>query len=253
MTEVPEHLLKRSQDRRAALALSLERVPERLLASDALYPVLGSLVGREAGSAVPAIVGLPADTSEDRMKALGAAAASSGSVAMVHADDDEEDAPAQQVATAGATVPHVVVTTERLRAARDDLGMAAEGRLGAVSVGTPHASIAELERLLELLGSGRSKVPFYVNVGREQVAVAEDRGLVAALDARDVRIVSDTCTYISPVMDEVDGAVMTDSGKWAWYAPANLGVEVVIGGLEECVRSAVQGRVVRDDSLWADG
>jgi predicted aconitase len=91
-----------------------------------------------------------------------------------------------------------------------------------------------------------------VNVGREQVAEAEDRGLVAALGSAGVRIVSDTCTYISPVMDEVDGPVMTDSGKWAWYAPANLGVEVVIGGLEECVRSAIEGRVVRDGTLWAD-
>ena len=44
---------------------------------------------------------------------------------------------------------------------------------------------------------------------------------------------------------------MTDSGKWAWYAPANIGVEVVFGGLEECVRSAVEGRVVRDQGLWA--
>jgi predicted aconitase len=45
---------------------------------------------------------------------------------------------------------------------------------------------------------------------------------------------------------------MTDSGKWAWYAPANIGVEVVIGGLEECVRSALEGRLVRDATLWGD-
>jgi len=54
-------------------------------------------------------------------------------------------------------------------------------------------------------------------------------------------------------MDPVDGAVMTDSAKWAWYAPANVGVDVVIGGLEDCVRSAVAGRVLLDETLWADG
>jgi predicted aconitase len=53
-------------------------------------------------------------------------------------------------------------------------------------------------------------------------------------------------------MDEVKGPVMTDSAKWAWYAPANLGVDVVIGELEECVRSAVAGRVLLDETLWAD-
>jgi predicted aconitase len=250
---VPLAGLHRDEDRRATIALRLEGIPERLLASDALYPVLGSLVGRESGSAVPAIVGLPVGTSEDRMKALGAAAASSGSVAMVHAVGVTPEAPTLEGATGGATVPTVVVTTERLRDARDHLGTSTDGRLGAVSVGTPHASIAELERLLELLGSARARVPFYVNVGREQVAEAERRGLVATLRSAGVRIVSDTCTYISPVMDEVDGSIMTDSGKWAWYAPANLGVEVVIGGLGECVRSAIEGRVVRDETLWADG
>ncbi|MGA9161253.1 MAG: aconitase X catalytic domain-containing protein [Actinomycetota bacterium] len=251
---VPLAGLHRDEGRRAAVALRLEGISDRLLASDALYPVLGHLVGREAGNEVAAIVGLPADASEDRLKALGAAAASSGSVAMFHAIGVTPEAPTREAATGGGTVPEIAVTTERLRAARDDLGTSAEGGpLGAVSVGTPHASIDQLERLLELLGSARARVPLYVNVGREQVAEAEGRGLVAGLGSAGVRIVSDTCTYISPVMDEVDGPVMTDSGKWAWYAPANLGVEVVIGGLEECVRSAIEGHIVLDETLWSDG
>jgi predicted aconitase len=52
------------------------------------------------------------------------------------------------------------------------------------------------------------------------------------------------------VMYDVAGPVMTDSGKWAWYAPSNLGFEVALGSLEECVRSAATGRVVRDESVW---
>ena len=42
---------------------------------------------------------------------------------------------------------------------------------------------------------------------------------------------------------------MTDSGKWAFYAPANIGATVVLGSRRECVESAVAGRVVRD-SIW---
>ena len=49
------------------------------------YPVLGHVLGRLAGSVVPVLVGLPPDTDEDRLKAVGAAAASAGSVAMFHA------------------------------------------------------------------------------------------------------------------------------------------------------------------------
>jgi len=81
---VPLAGLHLDEERKARLVLRLDGVPGRLLASDVLYPVLGHLLGREAGSTVAAIVGLPAGTSEDRMKAIGAAGASSGSVAMFH-------------------------------------------------------------------------------------------------------------------------------------------------------------------------
>ena len=94
----------------------------------------------------------------------------------------------------------------------------------------------------------RPHVPFYVNTGRAQLAGV---GSVAdALADAGVTVVTDTCTYITPVMHDLAGPVMTDSGKWAWYAPSNLGFEVAIGSLEECVRSAAAGRVVRDETIW---
>ena len=34
-------------------------------------------------------------------------------------------------------------------------------------------------------------------------------------------IVTDTCTYLTPLIGDVSEPVMTDSGKWAWYAPGN--------------------------------
>jgi len=45
---------------------------------------------------------------------------------------------------------------------------------------------------------------------------------------------------------------MTNSAKWAYYAPGMLDVEVAFGSLEDCVESAVAGTVARDQSLWAN-
>ncbi|HEU4832571.1 MAG TPA: aconitase X catalytic domain-containing protein, partial [Actinomycetota bacterium] len=192
---VPFAGLHRDEARRAGLVVTLEGISERLLASDALYPVLGHVLGREAGGEVAAIVGLLTDTSEDRMKALGAAAASSGSVALVHAVGITPEAPTLEAATGGEEVRELRVTTARLRASRDELSTDAPERLGAVSVGTPHASLAELERLAALLGTDEVAVPLYVNVGREVLAEAEGRGLVPRFESLGVRVVSDTCTY----------------------------------------------------------
>jgi hypothetical protein len=247
---VPFAGLHRDEERRARLVLRLDGVPERLLGGDVLYPVLGHLLGHEAGSAVAAIAGLPPDTSEDRLKAIGAAGASSGSVAMFHVVGVTPEAPTLEAATGGVPVPEVVVTLDRLRAARDELSTAAGERLGAVSVGTPHASLAELERLVGLVALNPPRVPFFVNTGRDVLAEAASRDLLGQLEAAGVRIVTDTCTYLAPIMGEIDGPVMTDSGKWAWYAPGNIGVDVVFGALEECVGSAAAGRVVHDETLW---
>jgi predicted aconitase len=46
--------------------------------------------------------------------------------------------------------------------------------------------------------------------------------------------------------------LMTNSAKYAYYSPGMLNTQVVFGKLEDCVGSAVAGRVVRDDTLWYD-
>ena len=66
-----------------------------------------------------------------------------------------------------------------------------------------------------------------------------------SLRAAGVTLVVDTCTYVTRLMREGEGAVMTNSGKCAYYAPGNLGVGVAFGSLAECIASARAGRVVR--------
>jgi predicted aconitase len=123
--------------------------------------------------------------------------------------------------------------------------------LSAVSIGTPHFSVSEFEGLLALLDGRRAAVDFYVSTGRGVLAEIEARGWVPALDDAGVQVVVDTCTYITPIIRRDGGLVMTNSAKWAYYAPANLGIGVVFGSTEECVRSAIGGRVWRDEQLWA--
>ena len=247
---VPDSGLHTDAGRRATLLVRLEGLSDELLDAELLYPVLGHLLGRLAGSEVAAIEGLPTGTSEDRLKALGAAAASSGAVALFHAIGVTPEAPDREsVIAEGAR--EVVVTRADLRAARGQLSPVPEGaEIGAVSVGTPHASETELRRLAALVRDERPRVPFYLNTGRGQLAavgsVADD------LADAGVTVVTDTCTYITPVMRDITGPVMTDSGKWAWYAPSNLGFEVALGSMRECARSAAAGVVIRDSGLWGD-
>jgi predicted aconitase len=78
----------------------------------------------------------------------------------------------------------------------------------------------------------------------------EDQGRAAALRGAGVEIVVDTCVVVTPILPAGGGVLMTNSGKFAHYTPANTGYEVVYGSLEDCIASAEAGHVVRDDVLW---
>lgn len=240
--------LHTDEGRRARAVVRIgDDVPPRLLDEPAGLAALGHVIGLAVAARIPAIVGLPAATGADGLKALGAAAASSGAVAMFHAVGVTPEAPSLDAALGGGDPDlEVVVGAADLRAARDELGAAGDRPLAAVSLGTPHASTAELHRILAAIERARPTVPLYVNVARDTLSASDADRLAAS----GVTVVSDTCTYLVPVIAETDGCVMTDSAKWAWYAPANLGLRPVFGTTEECLRSASLGLIWRDDAVW---
>lgn len=256
---VPDAGLHRTDARRAVLVLRLaDDVPAALRDDDAFYPVLGIVLGRRAGSRVAAIDGLPHGVSDDRLKAVGAAAASSGAVAMFHAVGSTPEAPTLDAALQDTAPEETAeISMLELRAARDELTTASGGAapgtpIGSVSLGTPHASLPELRVIERELAGARPAqgVELLVSTARHLLAHAEEEGLARRLRALGVELLVDTCSYFAPVLRPSPLPVMTDSGKWAFYAPGNIGVEVVFGSVRECVRSAVEGRVWRDADLW---
>ncbi len=249
---VPEFGLHTDEGRLGTILIDVRGVPDAARERGTFFATLGHLVGRLAGTAIPVIDGVGRAT-EDQLKALGAAAASSGAVAMFHVVGVTPEAPTRSDAFGGRPpADTVVVGPAELADAAAELTTTGSTVLSAVSLGTPHASYAELERLRSLLaGRGVSPaVECYVSTGRAMLARLETEGWADELRSQGVRIVTDTCTYITPILSGRPGAVMTDSAKWAWYAPGNLGYDVVFASLEACVESAVRGEIWRDPDPW---
>jgi predicted aconitase len=228
--------------RRATDLVDLRLLPDAWLDEETFYPVLGYWIGSKCGTGVPAIVGLDIRADEDRLKAIGAAAASSGATAMFHAVGVTPEAPDVDAVTRGDLVRTHDVQPADITRIRSRLGAEA-GPIAAVSVGTPHMSLDELQCLADLVSGRRARVPFYANTARDTVARLSQQRL-RSLESFGVTLVTDTCTYITPIIGDVEGAVMTNSGNWAYYAPGNLGVDVVFAGLAECVDSAENGSAV---------
>jgi predicted aconitase len=242
----PAYGLHLTENRAARALAEIVSIPEDW-DLERLAVAVGHAVGRRCGGLVIAIVGLPAAMNEDELKALGAAAASSGAVGLFHAVGITPEAPNLKTACGGRTPDlRLQLTAEDLREAARSLSNVADGaRLSVVSLGTPHFSPAEFARLMPLLDGARPLIDIYVNCSRATLDEVRKRGWEEPLRAARVTIVADTCVYVSALMRPDAATVMTNSGKCAYYAPGNLGVEVAYGSLAECIASASAGKVVR--------
>jgi predicted aconitase len=140
----------------------------------------------------------------------------------------------------------ITIRAADLKAAADRLSSVPDGtRLSAVSLGTPHFSINVFERLMPLVPGSPLAVTVYVNTARHTHEELTRRGWLAPLEAAGIILVIDTCAYVTAIIRDLSGAIMTNSGKMAYYAPGNLGVGIAFGSLADCLRSAAAGRVVR--------
>lgn len=237
------------QNRLGTVLFRLSGFPPSPAPGDSLYVAVGLLVGARSGERVPVIEGLPPPRDEDQLKALGAVAASSGAVGLFHAVGITPEAETMAEAFGGRAPEEVIeLTPADIAEALRRLSTVPEGTpIAAVCLGTPHFSRPEWERFLPLLRqvAPRSDVPIYVNTGRATLQGLERDGLLQEAKAFNLIPVADTCTYIAAILDRRAGVVMTNSGKWAHYAPGNLGIEVAFGDLEDCLASAAAGRLVR--------
>jgi len=249
----PEIGLHLDANRRATVVIDTSAIADRLKDRDVFYPVLGAWLGGAVGETIAVIEGLAA-VSEDRLKALGAAAASSGSVGLFHIVGVTPEAPTLDAALSGAPPAETIkLTSAMLHRARDTLSTTGAARIDAVALGSPHFSLAEFAALERLAVGQRFSVPFYVCTGRHALEVLEREGRAEALREAGVTIVADTCVVVTPILPEASGAVrvlMTNSGKFAHYTPANTGYDVIYGSLEDCIASALTGQVVRDEAVW---
>jgi predicted aconitase len=241
----PDYGLHRDDNRRATIVFDVSSLEPSFLASDIAWPVLGNLYGQLIGNAIGVVAGVTSPPGEDALKGFGAAAASSGAVGLFHIAGVTPEAP--DVKTALGNHPaatHIAVTTEMVVDSQRRLSTAERAdRVDAIAIGSPHLSINEFDRLEQLLAGRRLAVPIYACTGRHTLAQLGPRR--AALEKAGMIVVADTCVVVTPILPATPGAIlMTNSGKFAHYAPSNTGYSVLYASLADCVESAVAGTPV---------
>jgi predicted aconitase len=242
-----------TENRAGNLLLQLENIPEALQLRDDFYPVLGHFIGKVSGEKIPVVNGMDVTPTEDHLKALGAASASSGAVAMFHMTGVTPEAPTLEAAFQEKQPKEtIIVTMDMLRESYRALTHTDSERLDMVVLGSPHFSIAEFKQLVPLVNEKQKhpSVKFLVTSSRAMVQLAKQAGILESLQAFGAQLTVDTCILTSPMLPEETKYLMTNSAKFAYYAPGLLSKQISFGSLQDCVNSAIEGRIIRDESLW---
>ena len=228
-------------DARRKARLHVELPPLANL-DDAFYPLLGYHIGALAGSRIPLISGLEQYHPDlDDLKAFGAAFATTSSAPLFHIAGVTPEAldPAQvldgPLPVTRITLPDLLLSWQELNSARDP-------GVDVVSLGNPHFSLSEFAHLARLC-QGRHCHPHVVlaiTCGRAVLEQARAAGHIAVIEAFGATLVCDTCWCMlgEPVIPPAARNLMTNSGKYAHYAPGLVGRKVHFASLAECVDAA---------------
>ncbi len=250
---VPAAGLHLSENRFATLQINLVGVPPSLQEGDDFYPVLGYLIGSLAGDEIPVVTGLESNPSEDQLKSLAAAAASSGAVAMFHLAGITPEAATLEVASGHrSNIRHIDIGIDDLNSARASLTTARGDGLDLVAFGSPHCSLAECQQLARLMNGQRAKegVKVFVTTSRGVREILARTGDLEILERFGAVVTADTCIVVAPLIPAGAHVLMTNSAKYAHYGPGILGVDSVFGSTKDCIASAIAARVIIDDSDW---
>ena len=227
--------------RKARLQIELPALGEL---DDAFYPLLGYHIGALAGSRVPLVLGLEKrKPSLDDLKAFGAAFATTSAAPLFHiAGVTPEAIDPAQVLDAGTRIPVEKIRLQDLMLSWRELNSARDPRVDVVSLGNPHFSLGEFAHLARLC-RGRRKHPdvvLAITCGRAVLEQAREAGHIAVIEAFGATLVTDTCWCMlgEPVIPLAATTLMTNSGKYAHYAPGLVGRKVHFASLAECVDAA---------------
>ncbi|MBU2532469.1 MAG: DUF521 domain-containing protein, partial [Alphaproteobacteria bacterium] len=83
---------------------------------------------------------------------------------------------------------------------------------------------------------------------------ARGEGLLTKLAAAGVTLVPDLCwcSISEPVLPVEARVLMTNSGKYAHYAPGLSGRKVRFGSLADCAQAAITGSAPRGLPVWLE-
>jgi predicted aconitase len=213
--------------------------------SDVYFPVLGYLIGQLSEDRIPVINGV-SSASFDQLKAFGAAAAATGSIALYHMVGVTPEARNLNEAFQGTKpLKKIRIGIGDIQETMESMRTYTSGKIDIVALGCPHASIEQMRRYAKLLKRKHvhKEIELWICTNEVVEFMAKKMGYIKTIERAGGQIMVGTCLNDCPLFKWNFHCLVTDSGKFTYYAPTTIGTKCYYTGTEECIRTAIEGRI----------
>ena len=194
------------------------------------FGALGYFVGEQVKNKIPYFTGIK-NANTDQLKALGAAMAASGAVALYHVEGLTPEA--DLVKKEGLKT--ITVGTKELDETYEKLNSGKNPDI--VILGCPHASLREISTLSNKLKGKRLKKPIWICTSRMMKEAADRMGFTEIIEKAGGHIVADTCVVVSPIEKMGYKTTGVNSGKAANYLPGFCKQKVVFANINKLIEA----------------
>ena len=199
----------------------------------ALGKAIGDRLQTKNDNRVPMISGVH-QASLENLKSLCASIATFGGVALFHIPGITPEADAYPPPSESLTL-----TTRDLDRVKADLTQVGQAEVDFVSLGCPHLSLREVQRIAQLLEGKRVTKEFWITTSRPVKGMADRMGYTALIEASGAKFATDTCCVVAPIQGRFR-AMATDSAKACYYSAARNHFKTRLLPFDEVVKEALQ-------------
>ena len=192
------------------------------------FGALGYYVGKQVKNKIPYFSGIK-DANTDQLKALGAAMAASGAVALYHIEGLTPEADLVEK----KNLETIDVGKAELKQTYDKLSTGKTPDI--VIFGCPHASLREISALADKVAGKHLKKPVWICTSRMVKEAAVRMGYNEIIAKAGGSIVADTCMVVSPIEKMGYKTTGVNSGKAANYLPGFCKQEVCFSNIDDLI------------------
>ena len=224
----PNYGLHLWENRQPTIAIHVDA--ELTCAAD--YGALGYHVGKLIKNKIPYFTGIK-DANTDILKALGAAMAASGAVALYHIEGLTPEADL----VGSENLEKITISKQDILNTYETLNKGSDPDI--VILGCPHASLREIATLSEKVAGKKLKKPVWICTSRMMKEASDRMGFTQIIENAGGKIVADTCMVVSPIEQMGFKKTGVNSGKSANYMPGFCKQEVVYRNIDDLIEGVL--------------